>query len=400
MDIAIICAMDTPIPASRGGATETMMTHLLDVNEEKRKHKFHVFSYYDLEASTLSRKYEMTDFHYYHPNKFKEQISGLFWRMLRKVSREKIYLRSYFVKWCAERILESNIDVVILEGNCFQLEYMRSLLQRKKIILHMHIDRLNSELRACKNIINNCDGIFAISEFCKNRMTAVVPAAADKIIVVKNTVDTDQFSREGREEAIIQIRKKFNVKEGQKMISYCGRIDASKGVLELVKAIVLLADPNLKLMIIGSSIYAGSKKNSYIKKVEEEAKNVNGGVVFTGYIHQKELPNYVSVSDIAIVPSQCLEAAGNVTIEALGCEVPVIASTQGGIPEYADKSACMLVDVDDDFVKKLAYAIHDLVYNEELYASLRNHAREVAVKYNKYNYYKNFNQAVNTILGL
>lgn len=40
MNIAIICAMDTPIPASRGGATETMMTHLIDVNEEKRNISF------------------------------------------------------------------------------------------------------------------------------------------------------------------------------------------------------------------------------------------------------------------------------------------------------------------------------------------------------------------------
>lgn len=393
--------METPIPASRGGATETMMTHLIDVNEEERKHKFYVFSYYDFQASVLSRKYEMTDFYYYHPNRFKERVVGLFWRVLRKVSKEKIYLHSFFVKWCAEKILNSNIDVVILEGNCFQLEYMRSLLERKKlIILHMHIDRLNLELKACKNIIDKCDGVFAISDFCKRRMMEVVPSASNKIIVVKNTVDTDKFSRNGREEAITQIRKKIGLKEGQLLISYCGRIDSTKGVLELVKAMASLEDPNLRLMIIGSSVYAGSKKNAYIKKVEEEAKKVVGGVIFTGYISQKELPNYVSGSDIATVPSLWLEAAGNVTIEALGCEVPVIASTQGGIPEYADKSACLLVDVDKDFIMNYASAIHKLAYDKDLYSSLKKNTREVAVKYNKYNYYQNFDQAVNNIFNL
>lgn len=400
MNIAIICAMDTPIPASRGGATETMMTHLIDVNEEERKHKFHVFSYYDFEASVLSRKYEMTDFYYYHPNRLKERVVGLFWRVLRKVSNEKIYLHSLFVKWCAEIILDLNIDVVILEGNCFQLEYMRSLLGRKKIILHMHIDRLNIELKACKKIIDKCDGVFAISEFCKRRMMDVVPSASNKIIVVKNTVDTEKFSRKGREEAISQIRKNIGLKEGQILISYCGRIDATKGVLELVKAMSSLADPNLRLMIIGSSIYAGSKKNAYMKKVEEEAKKVVGGVVFTGYIPQKDLPNYVSGCDIATVPSLCQEAAGNVTIEALGCGVPVIASTQGGIPEYADKSACLLVDVNKDFIKNYASAIHKLAYDKDLYSSLKKNTREVAVKYNKYNYYKNFDQAINKIFDL
>lgn len=400
MNIAIICAMETPIPASRGGATETMMTHLIDVNEGKKKHKFHIFSYYDFEASVLSHKYKMTDFYYYHPNRFKERVEDLFWRVLRKVSREKIYLHSLFVKWCAKKILKSNIDIVILEGNCFQLEYMRSLLGKKKIILHMHIDRLNLELKACKNIIDKCDGVFAISEFCKKRMMEVVPSADNKIIVVKNTVDTDKFSRNGREETITQIRKKIGLKEGQLLISYCGRIDPTKGVLELVEAMASLADPNLRLMIIGSSIYAGSKKNAYMKKVEEKAKQVVGGVFFTGYVPQKELPNYVSGSDVATVPSLCLEAAGNVTIEALGCEVPVIASTQGGIPEYADKSACLLVNVDKDFIKNFASAIHKLAYDKDLYSSLKKNTREVAVKYNKYNYYMNFDQAINKIFDL
>ena len=152
-------------------------------------------------------------------------------------------------------------------------------------------------------------------------------------------------------------------------------------------------------MIIGSSVYAGSKKNDYILKVEREAEKLRGGVMFTGYIEQSELPDYVSGSDIAIVPSLCLEAAGNVTIEALGCEVPVIASSRGGIPEYADTSACRLVDYDEHFVDNLAKEIHELSYNEELYLSLKSHAREVAVRYNKYNYSKNFISAVTTIVN-
>ena len=57
MNIAIICASPTPIPATRGGATETMMTHLLEVNEEFMEHHFSVFSYFEKQASLESKRF-------------------------------------------------------------------------------------------------------------------------------------------------------------------------------------------------------------------------------------------------------------------------------------------------------------------------------------------------------
>jgi glycosyltransferase involved in cell wall biosynthesis len=398
MRIALITASISPIPATKGGATETMMAHLINVNEDIGEHEFIVYSYYEPIAYEKSKEYKHTSFHYYITNKGKDHFQVLFWRILRKLTCEKVYIRFPFIKWVAGILYKENNDVVILEGQCFHMQYMRQLY-KGRLILHMHIDRLNNELKSADSIISCCDGIFAISDFCKRRMIDVVAKASEKIIVVKNTVDTDKFIRTGREKSVLAVHNKIGLKPKQKLVTYCGRIDHTKGVLELVKAMVLLDDPNLKLMIIGSSIYAGSKKNSYILKVEEEAKKVRGGVIFTGYIEQSELPNYVSGSDIAVVPSLCLEAAGNVTIEALGCEVPVIASSQGGIPEYADTSACRLVDYNEYFVQNLANEIHELAYNKEFYLSLKSHAREVAVRYNKYNYYKNFINAVDTIVN-
>lgn len=398
MKIALITASNSPIPATKGGATETMMTHLIDVNEKYGEHHFTIFSYYEPLAYNKSLKYKHTSFHYYKPNTGKDKLQNLFWRTMRKLSAEQIYLRAHFIKWCANIVNREHYDIAILEGQCFHAQYMRQLY-KGPLILHMHIDRLNNELKSTKHIIDCCDGLFAISEFCKRRMTDVVPDASQKIIVVKNTVDTDKFSRMGRENASLAVRNKAGIKSNQKLISYCGRIVPDKGALELVKAMILLNDPNLKLMIIGSSVYAGSKKNDYILKVEKEAKRICGGALFTGYIEQSKLPDYLSGSDIVVVPSLCQEAAGNVTIEALGCEVPVIASSQGGIPEYADTTACRLVNYDEHFIENLAKEIHELAYNEKLYSSLKAYAREVAVAYNKYNYYRNFIHAVNSILN-
>ena len=50
MKIALVTANMRPVPATCGGATETMLTHLLDVNEEKKQHQFFVYSAYEDDA--------------------------------------------------------------------------------------------------------------------------------------------------------------------------------------------------------------------------------------------------------------------------------------------------------------------------------------------------------------
>lgn len=396
MKIALITASPHPIPAVKGGATETMMTHLLDVNEKEQKHEFGVFDYYDSFAEKESLKYKHSRFYFYRPNVFYDKVQSYFYRALRILTRHKEYLRSNFIHFCAKIINSETFDVVILEGNCFQAQHMRSLINNK-LLLHMHIDRLNSELKESKDIMNSVDGLICISNYCKRRMEEVLPNKSEKILVLKNTVDVEQFNLEGKSEARDRIRREIGAEENQLIISYCGRLVEDKGVLELIRAIKSLKDKRLKLMIIGSSVYVGSKKTEYVHKLEHEAADLLGGVIFTGFISQKELPDYVKAADIAVVPSICQEAAGNVIIEALGCGTPVVASTQGGIPEYADETACELVKCDENFVSNIANAIKKLTTNKELYLTKSNNTRKIAIQYNKFNYYTNFTNIVNQL---
>ncbi len=399
MRIAIICAGSTPIPATRGGATETMMTHLLEVNEELKKHHFYILGYYEEEAAKKSIDFQYSTFYHYTPKVSFEKLEAFFWRFLRKISKDHIFIKSRYIRWCAEIINHSNFDVVILEGNCFQVQYLRSLIGNKKIILHMHIDYINRDLRAAGRMIKASDGLFAISQFCKNRMVEVDEVCKAKTIVVKNTIDIERFSYKG-DSVRNSIRESLGISKNQTVISYCGRLSKTKGVLELMEAVSKINDSKIHLLIIGSSVYLGSAKDRYIENLEICSKRIPGGVTFTGYIRQNDLPNYLSASDIAVVPSICNEAAGNVTIEALACGVPVIASSQGGIPEYAELKACRLVDYNEQFVESIAKQIKELIDNDELYSHLKSNARNVAAQYDKHNYYKNFCNAVKTIINL
>ena len=398
MKIAIIAASPRPIPASMGGATQTMMTHLLDVNEELKQHTFGVFSYFENEAFTMSKKYEKSTFFYYEPKESLDRIQSLTYRFLRKVSNHKIHLRSNFISYCAKIINKEGFDVVVLEGNCFQANQIRQLISNK-LILHMHIDRLNVDLPETLSIMESVDGIFAISNFCKERMLEVDPGKSKSIVVVKNTIDTEKFTPVGADECRDFLNKKFNFNSSDRIITYCGRLVENKGVLALVKAINSIKSQHVKLMIIGSSVYLGAKRTSFTERLQNQVGD-NKNIVFTGFIKQDQLPTYIKASDLVVVPSICNEAAGNVIIESLSCGVPVVASTQGGIPEYASEKACSLVPYNDNFINSLSSAISYLITHKDEYDVKASNARSVALSYDKYNYYNNFCSSLKYICNL
>ena len=76
-----------------------------------------------------------------------------------------------------------------------------------------------------------------------------------------------------------------------------------------------------------------------------------------------------------------------------------MASTQGGIAEYADKTCCKLVNCDENFVVGLTTALTELIENKNAYEEMKSHARNTALKYDKKEYYKNFKMLITKIMN-
>ncbi len=396
--IAIIVGSDRPIPATRGGATQTMMTHLLDVNEGIKNHKFFVYSYYDQNAENESQKYTSTEFRYYHAHEKFDLMCGLPYRMMRKLSGGKTFIRTNFVRWCIRQIKEDQPDVVLIEGNYFQTLQLKRALNIP-LILHMHIDGLHKETDNGLNILNACKSIFVISDYCRRRVTGIDPSQAGKIHILKNTIDVAHFNTDGCTDFRRQFRLENGIGENDKVFVYCGRLDENKGVKEALEAFSKLENKNTYMLVVGSSAYKDAKKNVYVYELEKMAESLGSRIIFTGYISQKELPQYYAVCDIALVPSKCQEAAGNVTIEALACGLPVIATKQGGIPEYADETGCLLVDCDERLSEHLRVAMETLMQDKDLYQKKKANARSIALKYDKYHYYSNFCDLIEKVMS-
>ena len=58
-----------------------------------------------------------------------------------------------------------------------------------------------------------------------------------------------------------------------------------------------------------------------------------GQVRFAGFIPEEDLPAYYQAADLFVLPTQALEGFGLITLEALACGLPVVATPVGATPE-------------------------------------------------------------------
>ena len=92
---------------------------------------------------------------------------------------------------------------------------------------------------------------------------------------------------------------------------------------------------------------------------------------------QPKIVDYLSAADVLLLPSE-QESFGLAALEAMACEVPVIASRVGGIPEVVtDGETGFLSEVGD--VTKMAEDATRLVADEKLRKEMGTRARASAI---------------------
>lgn len=117
------------------------------------------------------------------------------------------------------------------------------------------------------------------------------------------------------------------------IIGYIGRLSEEKGVLNFVAAIQLLFEKNMnsnvKILIGGNGPLLPSIERmlmgSCIKK----------NVTIVGWISHDELPSYLNMLKLLVVPSYT-EGLPNIVIEAMSCGTPVLATPVGGVPDLIE----------------------------------------------------------------
>lgn len=143
-----------------------------------------------------------------------------------------------------------------------------------------------------------------------------------------------------------------------KNILYVGRLERTKGIDFLIRAMKLL-DRECHLDIIG----VGRMR----KKLEQLAYNLqlSNKVRFWGWIPNVELRKYYKKAQVFVLPSVWPEPLGIVILEAMANSVPVVASGVGGIKDMVKEGETGFLVKPKD-VRELAHKIKNLLDNSEL----------------------------------
>lgn len=92
---------------------------------------------------------------------------------------------------------------------------------------------------------------------------------------------------------------------------------------------------------------------------------------------QPKIVEYLSVSDVLLLPSE-QESFGLAALEAMACEVPVVASRVGGVPEVVtDGKTGFLSDVGD--LEKMSGLAARLLQDEALRREMGRRARRSVI---------------------
>ena len=175
-----------------------------------------------------------------------------------------------------------------------------------------------------KLALKNAESVIALTEDMKSEMQKLCDR---DILVIPNGIDLEKFKNLSRKD----IRKRLEIKDNEKIITFVGTLRPVKGVKYLIKAMELIIkkNENLKLMLVGD----GEEREELERLVEE--LDLKECVKFIGRVQNEEIPQYMAASDVFVLPSLS-EGFPVVTLEAMASGLAIIATSVGGLPEIIE----------------------------------------------------------------
>ena len=187
-----------------------------------------------------------------------------------------------------------------------------------------------------RSVLRRADRVVAVSDSMKTLLTRH-RVTAQRIRVIHNAIDPTEAvpSASGNE-----IRKRYGLTSGQKVIGVIGRLSREKGQLIFLRAMEKAARglPSVKALIIGDG-----QDRAMLEGFCRE-KGLSEHVMFLG--HQERIANYYQVLDLLVLPSLS-EGLPNTVLEAMSFGVPVLATAVGGVPEIIQNGNGMIVPPND-----------------------------------------------------
>lgn len=388
MKIAILTSGILPVPAVQGGAVENLIDFCLEYNDKYSLHDIVVFSVKHPDVKGHPALFSKANtYHYIGMTSTLARIRKKIYKILHLDHDYYHYSIEYFLSEAIKVIRRQRFDIILIENRPGYILRLKDITSAR-LIIHQENDYLNINTKNGKEIYDNTNCIINTSDYITQQVKTINPNDS-KSITVLNGICTADFIN-----AVSNSRQEYGFSNDDFIIVYSGRLTEEKGILQLIKAIKQVQTiPHIKLMIIGASAYGKDKHATpFIKLLEEESAPIKNKVFFTGFVNYHQVPSYLKMADIAVVPSMWEEPFGLTVVEAMAAGVPLITTHSGGIPEICEGVAT-IVDR-NNIVDNLAAAILDLYQHPEKRQKMSAASLERSKLFDKETYAKNFFKAL------
>ena len=167
--------------------------------------------------------------------------------------------------------------------------------------------------------INASDGVTAVSENLKKRTYDHFDFTRD-IKVIPNFIDLDRFQKHPKEHF-----KRAICPNDEKLVVHTSNFRKVKRVDNVLKIFKNISDKiPAKLLLVGDG-----PERSAIENLSREL-DITENIRFLGKLDVVE--EVLSVADLFLMPSE-KESFGLAALEAMACQIPVVSTNAGGIPE-------------------------------------------------------------------
>jgi N-acetyl-alpha-D-glucosaminyl L-malate synthase BshA len=215
--------------------------------------------------------------------------------------------------------------------------------------------------------IEQSDRVTAISNYLRDA-TLQMFCVDCSVEVIYNFIDAEYYQRRPDEE----FRRRV-APSGERIILHISTFRPVKRITDCIEVLGRLkaAGATVRLVMCGD----GPERQD--AEAMAHTLGVSEWVSFVGQQPQTRVREYLSVADLLLLPSQS-ESFGLVALEAMACEVPVIATRVGGIPEVVEEgNTGYLFDVGD--TSGMAEASFRLLGDDRERERLGRRGREVAI---------------------
>ncbi|MFT8395064.1 glycogen synthase [Propionibacterium sp.] len=197
----------------------------------------------------------------------------------------------------------------------------------------------------------------------------------DKLHVVLNGIDTEEFYPEDRHDFL----DKIGVDLDRPSVCFVGRITRQKGLVHLVRA-AREFDKGTQILLLASSPDTPEIAKEFSESLDDLRAEHGSDVIWIEEMAPRDAVREVYSHATVFACPSIYEPLGIVNLEAMACESAVVASAVGGIPEVVDKGVTgLLVDYDPAQADDPAYvADFEHRFAEQVNTLTRDPARAAA----------------------